>query len=138
MTDAARPGDVFRYPYLWRREADAGSEEGRKARPCCVAVATSLRPGETTVFLLAITTQPPKNDRLAIEIPSIEQRRAGLDADRPSWIILDELNIDVVERSYDFADRRRLGAMSRAFTQRVREHLQRARHDRSLRSVDRR
>jgi hypothetical protein len=138
MADPAQPGDVFRYPYLWRRQAEAGADEGRKTRPCCVAVATSLRPGETTIFLLAITTQPPRADRLSIEIPVIEQRRAGLDADRPCWIILDELNIDVVERSHDFADRTRMGALSRAFTQRVRQRLQDARRDRTLRSVDRR
>jgi hypothetical protein len=98
----------------------------------------SLRQGETTIFLLAITTQQPRADRLSIEIPAIEQRRAGLDGDCPSWIILDELNIDVVERSRDFADRTRMGALSRAFTQRILVALQLARRDRTLRSVDRR
>jgi hypothetical protein len=138
MAEPPQPGEVFRYPYLWRREAEGGAEEGRKDRPCCVAVAAAVRPGETVVFLLAITTQPPHRDRAVLELPAIERRRAGLDGDRRSWIVLDELNIDVVERSHDFADRTPLGALSRAFTRRVLEELKRIRASSALRSVDRR
>jgi hypothetical protein len=59
MTRPPAPGQVFRYPYLWRREADAGETEGRKRRPVRVAVVAEVGPARTLHFILAITTRPP-------------------------------------------------------------------------------
>ncbi|MGH8294414.1 MAG: hypothetical protein ACRETZ_02760 [Steroidobacteraceae bacterium] len=33
-----RPGLVIRYAYLWKREHDAGREEGSKGRPCAIVL----------------------------------------------------------------------------------------------------
>ena len=37
-------GQVFRYPFLWKRQRAAGETEGRKARPVCLAVTTATSP----------------------------------------------------------------------------------------------
>lgn len=86
-----RPGQVIRYEYLWRREADRGLEDGRKERPCALLLSQTMRDGRTEVFILPITHSPPTEPALAIEIPTAVKRRLKLDDDR-SWIILSELN----------------------------------------------
>lgn len=50
-----------------------------------------------------------------MEAPEIEKRRAGLDADLPLWIILDEFNEDVIGRSFYPEPEPPLGRFSRAF-----------------------
>jgi hypothetical protein len=50
--------------------------------------------------LLAITTQPPQAERIALEIPDIERRRAGIGDLKQSWIVVDEYNHDIVEHSW--------------------------------------
>lgn len=50
-----------------------------------------------------------------MEVPEIEKRRAGLDADLPLWIILDEFNEDVIGRSFYLEPEPPLGRFSRAF-----------------------
>ncbi|CCF00715.1 conserved hypothetical protein (plasmid) [Sinorhizobium fredii HH103] len=49
--------------------------------------------------MLAITTQPPRADRIALEVSDIECRRAGLGDLKRCWIVVDEYNYDVAERS---------------------------------------
>lgn len=115
------PGDVWRYPYLWAREHEAGETEGRKPRPCALAVTVRRRDGLTGIVLLAITTQPPAADRVSIEISPIERRRAGLDPDRPLWLILDEHNTDLLERSAYLEPGDRIGRLSGAFTKRAQQ-----------------
>lgn len=100
MTDQPLPGDVWAYPYLWARQASQGETEGRKDRPVAVAVSLGRRDGLHAVYLLAVTSQSPAPDRPAIEIPETEKRRANLSADTRLWIMLDEYNVDVVERSF--------------------------------------
>jgi len=103
--------------------AGAGETEGRKKRPVCIAVTVINRDGQILVFILPITTQPPQTGRHAIEIPQIESQRVGLDAHVRKWIMLDEINIDILERSYVWDDRVPLGAFSAAFTSKLRESL---------------
>ncbi|TCP30356.1 hypothetical protein [Sphingomonas sp. BK235] len=86
-----RPGQVIRYEYLWKREADRGAEDGRKERPCALLLSQQMRDGRTEVFVLPITHSPPIEPALAIEIPQAVKRRLKLDDER-SWIILSELN----------------------------------------------
>lgn len=62
-----RPGLVIRYSYLWRREADAGREEGVKDRPCAIVLAIETTAGETTVYALPITHTPPSDPADAVE-----------------------------------------------------------------------
>src|SRR3954466_5396947 len=78
MSHEFRPGEVISYPYLWAWQQQRGETEGRK-RPVCVVIAIrSATDGNTHLALLAITTQPPQAGRIALEIPEIERKRAGL------------------------------------------------------------
>ena len=76
-----------------------------------------------SLYILPLTTQPQMKDRLAVAVPAIEARRAGLDSHRSIWLILDELNTDVFERSYALEDREPLGAFSRKFTNQLTTRL---------------
>ncbi len=101
MSREFQPGQVIVYPYLWAWQAERGETEGRKMRPTCVVVAVSgANDGLTHLALLAITTQPPQRGRTALEIPDIERRRAGLGDITRCWIVVDEYNYDVAERSW--------------------------------------
>jgi hypothetical protein len=81
------------------REAERGETEGRKPRPVAVGVRITRTNGEDLLLLFPITSQPPFSDRFAVEIPEMEKRRAGLDVALRLWIILDEYNRDVIDRS---------------------------------------
>ena len=116
-------GQVFRYPFLWKRQQAAGETEGRKTRPTCLAVTTATVRGERLLFLLPITTQPSLKGRLAVEVTPMEARRAGLGTDKPCWVMLDEINTDILERSWLFEYRTPLGAFSPAFADTVRRAL---------------
>ncbi|GHC40227.1 hypothetical protein GCM10007291_47550 [Gemmobacter nanjingensis] len=123
MANRPSPGEVFRYPFLWKREELSGETEGRKKRLVCIAVTVARQDGETVVFILPITTQPPQPARHAIEVPEIESRRVALEAYVRKWIMLDEVSTDIVERSYVWDDRKPLGAFSPAFTAKIRATL---------------
>jgi len=110
-----RPGAVIDYPYLWALERDAGETEGRKARPTCVVVSLATASGEHLVALLAITSQTPRDADTAVEVPALELRRAGLAGHRRAWVITDEFNTDILERSWCYAPNARRGAFSPAF-----------------------
>ena len=84
-------GEVFRYPFLWKREQMAGETEGRKTRPVCIAVTVAKSDSETVVFILPITTQPPLPSRKCIEVPQIESQRVGLETHVRKWVMLDEI-----------------------------------------------
>ncbi|OYX38720.1 MAG: hypothetical protein B7Y91_01040 [Rhodobacterales bacterium 32-64-14] len=101
----------------------SGETEGRKKRPVCIAVTVAKQDGETVVFILPITTQPPQPARHALEVPEIESQRVGLETHVRKWIMLDEVNTDIVERSYVWDDRKPLGAFSPAFTAKIRTTL---------------
>ncbi len=90
----ATPGLVFRYEYVWKRQALAGQSVGEKERPACVVLTVSGSAGDKRVLIVPITTQAPGEDVPAMEIKPAVKRHLGLDADRPSWIILSEANID--------------------------------------------
>ena len=113
--DALRTGAVFRYPYLWAREALQGETEGRKFRPVAVGVRIPKLDGEDALVLFPITSQQPATDRFAAEIPEMEKRRGGLNGGIRLWIVLDEYNQDVVGRSYYLEPEPPLGYFSKAF-----------------------
>jgi hypothetical protein len=84
------PGLVISYAYLWDHEAQSGLEEGRKDRPCVIALAVERQPdGETLVTVLPVTHRPPDNAGAAVEIPTAVKRHLGLDEVR-SWVIVAE------------------------------------------------
>lgn len=111
-----RPGHVFRYHYLWHWQKEAGETEGRKKRPCCVTIVVRNEQGQHVLFLAPITSKSPTAGRLAIEIPETEARRAGLDTVTSLWVLVDELNADILEESYVLEDRAPMGQFSSAFT----------------------
>ncbi|QAS81867.1 hypothetical protein CO657_25830 (plasmid) [Rhizobium acidisoli] len=100
-----------RFYYLWSRQASAGEESGRKARPVCAVVRTAAVPG--AVFLFPITLQSPGTERLSLSISQMECRRAGLDF--PCWIILDEYNRVELDKAFDFETTTPIGSFSPAF-----------------------
>ena len=86
-----KPGQVIRYSYLWKKEAEQGQEEGLKDRPAAIVLVTKDDQNEQIVTVLPITHTPPRDITEAIEIPSQTKRRLGLDDDR-SWVVLTEVN----------------------------------------------
>jgi hypothetical protein len=84
-------GLVIRYSYLWKREHEAGREDGTKDRPCAVVMAIVDQDGEWDVLVLPITHSPPPDPADAIEIPTETKKRLGLDTDR-SWVVITEAN----------------------------------------------
>lgn len=85
------PGLVIRYAYLWKRDYEAGREEGSKDRPCAIVMAVTDDEGESQVLVLPITHTPPYNAADAVEIPRATKQRLGLDGER-SWIVITEVN----------------------------------------------
>lgn len=110
------PGQVFEYHYLWKWQANRGETEGRKARPCCVTIVVVNAAGQHVLFIAPITSKSPPEDRVAVAVPETEARRAKLDTAVPLWVMLDELNADILEASYTLEDRTPRGTFSAAFT----------------------
>jgi hypothetical protein len=105
---------IIRYSYLWAREAGHGETEGRKERPVAVGVRMP-RPDGDLVLFFPMTTKQPEAARFAVEVPAIEKRRAGFDADRRLWIIFDEFNTDIVGNSFYLEPESPTGRFSKAF-----------------------
>jgi len=105
-----KPGDIIDYYYLWHRQAEAGEESGRKARPVCLAVVSQRDP--TRLFLFPVTTQPPFRDRAAFALSQLECKRVRLR--HPSWLILDEYNIAATDYVTDFGDLEPRGSLTPA------------------------
>lgn len=112
--DEILTASVIRYPYLWAWQARDGETEGRKERPVAVGVRIP-RPDGDLLVMFPITSQKPDARRFAVEVPTIEKKRAGLDQDRQLWIILDEYNSDAVGRSFYLEPTAPIGRFSKAF-----------------------
>ena len=84
------PGLIISYSYVWDHEAQSGQEEGRKDRPCVIALTIErLQDGETLVTVLPVTHRPPEPATAAVEIPSAVKKHLGLDDER-SWVVVSE------------------------------------------------
>ena len=125
--DFPAPGQVFDYHYLWKWQADRGETEGRKKRPSCVVIVVTNAAGQHVIFIAPITSKAPDKGRTALQIPETEARRANLGTDVPLWVILDELNADVLEISYTLEERSARGSFSPAFTDTILRGVQRLR-----------
>lgn len=114
-------GSVITYPYLWASQRDAGETEGRKDRPVCMVLRIHDPQADTHhLVLLAITSQPPREDQTALVIPDTERRRAGLGRYPKAWIIVSEFNYDIAERSFYYEPNPPpLGAFSAPFLREV-------------------
>jgi hypothetical protein len=134
MSRMFKPGNLLRYYYLWARQAEAGEESGRKARPVCVVVRTPTTPA--ALFLFPLTSQQPDPTRTYIAISEIECRRGGLDF--PSWLILDEYNRARTDEVYDLATTKPIGSFSPAFIRKIAGLIKEAANQRRLRGIVRR
>ncbi|WP_108816560.1 hypothetical protein [Loktanella sp. Alg231-35] len=110
-------GDIWRYPYLWKREALDGEEAGRKLRPTALAAIVPVSQKSTRLYLLPITGTEPFADQNALKIPATEIRRAGLSEYKRLWVIMDEYNRDELETSFYFEPHAEIGSFSKAFVQ---------------------
>jgi hypothetical protein len=87
------PGLVIRYAYLWRREQEAGREEGVKDRPCAIVLALAGKEDDRPrVVVLPVTHTPPQSPTEGVELPTAAKRRLGLDEER-SWVVTSEANV---------------------------------------------
>ena len=85
-------GLVIAYAYLWRREHQAGQEEGLKDRPSVIVLTVERqKDGATIVAVLPITHSAPTRPGAAVEIPAPVKRHLGLD-DQRSWVVVAEGN----------------------------------------------
>jgi hypothetical protein len=120
-TEEFKDGHIVEYPYLWKWESELGRDEGEKNRPACLAmvVKDKLR-NLTYLVILPISGTPPKSDQIALEIPALELKRAGLADAKRGWITVSEYNYDILERSWDFpVNRPPLGRFSRPFFRQI-------------------
>jgi hypothetical protein len=131
-------GDIWRYPFLWDREQQAGEDEGRKPRNTALAAVVPVSEKSTHLYLLAITGTEPRRDQDALEIPAMEIRRARMTEYKRLWIILDEYNRDELHKSYYFEPNNQVGAFSRAFVKVMSARFATAIRNRSSKAVDRR
>lgn len=104
-------GAVYRFNYLWAREHERGEESGRKSRPACLLFRTTGRANR--LYMFPITSQPPAQGREAQAVSEAESQAAGLQ--HPCWILLDEVNVTLASRTYDFDSLQPLGRFSEAF-----------------------
>jgi hypothetical protein len=86
-----RVGDVIRYAYLWKSEADAAQEEGLKDRPAAIVLVMKTASDQTSVTVAPITHTAPTDPADGIELAPATCRRLGLD-DQRQWIIAAEIN----------------------------------------------
>ena len=134
-----RPGLVFRYEYVWRRDALAG-REAAKERPACIVLTATGQDDDVRVLIVPVTHQAPSSDILALEIPRRVKQALGMD-DARSWIILSEANIDTWPspdmRQVPGAGRFEYGLLPNALVNRLRQVILQALSDRKLSTVDR-
>ncbi|TYC63955.1 hypothetical protein FMN50_01990 [Rhodobacterales bacterium] len=131
-------GDVWDYPYLWSWQSSGGETEGRKTRPCALALVTRRKDGQTEIILVPVTTKEPAAGAHFIEVPQIEKKRAGLDEHLTLWVICDEFNSDLPGQSFYFVPGGKIGAFSIKFTKQVQAELVKAIKSRKAARVERR
>ena len=119
MSEDFKTGDVFDYPYLWSWQYERGETEGRKERPCCVALVVPLSNGHHSIYILPITTKRPTDTQFYVQIPRMEIQRAGLNRDMEQWVIMSEWNRDILETSFYMADGVSNGSFSKKFMDQV-------------------
>ena len=111
-----KKGDVWRYEYLRHREREAGKDNAPKSRPAALATTYAGKDGRTNLFRIPIIRKELRKDRLAIEVPQVERKRAGLASDMRLLMIVDEYNREFLETSFHIDPDGYQGAFSAAFT----------------------
>jgi hypothetical protein len=126
-------GSLYLYNYLWSHEFERREVSGRKARPACLVVRRAGQPA--ALFLFPLTTKQPPDDRVSLEIPETELRRANLK--QKCWIVLDEYNRCEEDELYDFQSLNPIGSFGARFLGQVGAGVARASKLRRLRGVNR-
>ena len=126
-------GGIYRFHYLWAMQKARGEESGRKARPVCLVF--KLPAADTSLLLFPITTSEPGLERLVLEIPAPERRRANLTA--RSWIIIDEYNKTKRDAAFDFESLEPIRHFSQGFLTRIAEIIKEHSKDRKIKAVQR-
>ena len=109
-------GFVYEYWYLWARERDAGEESGRKSRPSCLLLRNERIPD--LLFMFPVSTVATSQGRTAMAVPASECSKAGLK--KPSWIYVDEFNVESASAPVDFSSLEPVGRFSDRFLNEVR------------------
>ena len=134
-----RPGEVYRYNYLWGHEAARGEESGRKIRRVCLMMEVN-----GWIYLFPISSRVPMpaeqgSERLYEVVPETEQRRIGLSSDKASHLILDDYNKVRPDELYDFESLTPVGSFSARFLEKVaRRFLTAVRENRPIAGLTRR
>lgn len=109
--DTLSRGSVITYPFLWSREAARGETEGRKRRET-VIVSRFVLDGADHIALLPITASRPADGTSAYELPETEIRRIARGGRTRLWVILSEVNIDIVGDSFYIEPGCKIGELS--------------------------
>ncbi|MCG8594564.1 MAG: hypothetical protein MI785_09375 [Kiloniellales bacterium] len=125
-------------PAFIRTRISCSETEGRKPRPCVLAILRRRSDGLTEVLLVPITSSAAYAGKaFAVEVPPLEKRRAGLDPKVPMWVIADEFNLDVPARSFYFEAGNKVGAFSSQFVKQVQAVMIKAIQSRQAKRVNR-
>lgn len=108
-------GVVIRYAFLWSHERARGQTDGRKRRPCVIALRMPRPNGADALLLFPITTKEPLPDVVALEIPETEKRIAGLDRQHRHWVVIEESNLERIPGSWHLEPDKPIGKVSRRF-----------------------
>ncbi len=125
-----KPGEVFRFHYLWGHEAARGEESGRKIRHVCLMMEIN-----GWLYLFPISGQVPQprdqgEERLYEIVPETEQRRIGLgSSEKVSHLILDDYNKVRPDELYDFESVTPVGSFSQRFLEKVARRFLAAMHE---------
>ena len=125
-----KAGDLLRYYYLWAREADAGEESGRKARPVCIVSGRQQR-----AQLVSLSADFAKARPVAPASRHQRNRMPPRRLDYPSWLILDEFNRVQVDEAYDLVTTKPIGAFSPAFVRKIARVIKETAAQRRLRGI---
>lgn len=108
-------GDVYYYPYVWKRQQN-GTGEAEKHRPCCVV----LRPKNgafrgANTFMLALTQSGvPEGGHGEVVPPDIMRGLRKLDATSVTHLVTSEFNSDLADHP-NFEDLDYLGRLPPEF-----------------------
>ena len=101
-------GEVYVFNYLWKHQADAGEESGRKPRRCAVIPLVD----RAQLLILAISSNS-EGKAMRLALPELEARRLGLSSE--SAVVVGEVNLIDDDNLTDFVSLTPLGKLSAPF-----------------------
>lgn len=104
-------GSIILYPYVWQREAQRGETEGRKSRETVIA-SRFIFEGKDYIALIPITASPPLGDQVVYELPETEVRRLARGGKTRLWVVISEVNFDIIGESFYLEPGCKIGEIS--------------------------